>query len=720
VYDSEVASENFSPLEELKYLDRRVDSTTSLDQLHPVFERVEEIARKYSGDFEVQLAAHEVKQRVLAHGSKLRQMRPEPIAAPPPAPLPISQPISQPPPVETVPHTPVVTREEPQEKRRGMAFLWIAVGLVLLLGAWFGIKTMAERNAKVAQETPVEARITTVPPGASIQINGQQTCLSDCISKLAPGTYQVTALLDGYTAASGEIKVEPQKGGALTLTLAPQPVNVRVVADLKQGQVFLDDQPAAELQEGQWSRTGIDPGTHTLRIVSGTMEASFTFEIAGANMPAVQGPVTAKNLIAAIMTTVSMRGRLVTSAGPLKLSLNGMPQADATVEGIDLTGYSTGSNELSLGEGTSLKIMSETFDAAPGLTAFLKTDQNLGTLLISTGQDDVRVFINDKEQKRRTQKGDLRVQTIGKVMVRVEKPGFEPVPAQTFTVEKNATVKAAFAMKELPKVATLAITGGLTGTQVVLDQRVIGAVGNDGAYRNASIAPGDHTIELRRDQYEPKRFVRSFRAGQTVTIAGGDASLVAIRVAPPPPPPEPVKPKPEPPPVKVAPKKVVGDISNFDRPGDWREQEGIWRHRGEANLTYGLQPNGIFTFSIYLMRGGNLFRGGRVRWFLNYTDAKNYILFELDEENLTSKVVQNGKTLERKKAPHKQPKDMRVWNIQIDSSADRLIHKIQGDDAWITLDTWSEPGRDFTQGKFGIQVTGNDEVGLSNFQFTGR
>jgi hypothetical protein len=397
-----------------------------------------------------------------------------------------------------------------------------------------------------------------------------------------------------------------------------------------------------------------------------------------------------------------------------------MPQADATVEGIDLTGYSTGSNELSLGEGTSLKIMSETFDAAPGLTAFLKTDQNLGTLLISTGQDDVRVFINDKEQKRRTQKGDLRVQTIGKVMVRVEKPGFEPVPAQTFTVEKNATVKAAFAMKELPKVATLAITGGLTGTQVVLDQRVIGAVGNDGAYRNASIAPGDHTIELRRDQYEPKRFVRSFRAGQTVTIAGGDASLVAIRVAPPPPPPEPVKPKPEPPPVKVAPKKVVGDISNFDRPGDWREQEGIWRHRGEANLTYGLQPNGIFTFSIYLMRGGNLFRGGRVRWFLNYTDAKNYILFELDEENLTSKVVQNGKTLERKKAPHKQPKDMRVWNIQIDSSADRLIHKIQGDDAWITLDTWSEPGRDFTQGKFGIQVTGNDEVGLSNFQFTGR
>jgi hypothetical protein len=295
------------------------------------------------------------------------------------------------------------------------------------------------------------------------------------------------------------------------------------------------------------------------------------------------------------------------------------------------------------------------------------------------------------------------------------------VPAQTFTVEKGATAKAAFTMKELPKVATLIITGGIANTQVVLDQRVIGLIAADGTYRTASIAPGDHTIELRRDQYEPKRHVRAFRAGQTVTIAGNDAALAAIRVAPPPPPPEPVKPKPEPPPVKPpAPKRVTGDMSDFDKPSEWREQEGIWRHRGEAAITYSLQPNGIFTFSIYLMRGGNLFRGGRVRWFLNYTDAKNYVLFELDDENLTTSVVQNGKKLERKKTPHKQPKDMRVWNIQIDSSSERLIHKIQDDDSWITLDTWSEPGRDFTQGKFGILVQGNDEVGLSNFQFTGR
>jgi hypothetical protein len=53
-------------------------------------------------------------------------------------------------------------------------------------------------------------------------------------------------------------------------------------------------------------------------------------------------------------------------------------------------------------------------------------------------------------------------------------------------------------------------------------------------------------------------------------------------------------------------------------------------------------------------------------------------------------------------------------------NASRAIHKIQSNEGWVDLDTWSEPGRDFTRGKFGIQVNGNDEVGLSNFQFTGR
>jgi len=33
------------------------------------------------------------------------------------------------------------------------------------------------------------------------------------------------------------------------------------------------------------------------------------------------------------------------------------------------------------------------------------------------------------------------------------------------------------------------------------------------------------------------------------------------------------------------------------------------------------------------------------------------------------------------------------------------------------LDTFVEQGRDFTQGKFGFLIQGNDEIAISNFKF---
>ncbi|MEI9811976.1 MAG: hypothetical protein WDO18_04580 [Acidobacteriota bacterium] len=246
-----------------------------------------------------------------------------------------------------------------------------------------------------------------------------------------------------------------------------------------------------------------------------------------------------------------------------------------------------------------------------------------------------------------------------------------------------------------------------------LNQRVLGSIAPDGGFRTSAIAPGDHTIELRRDQHEPKRFTRTFRPGQTVLISSTEATLNAIRVTPPPAPAS-TPPPAAPPPPKPAPKIVNGTIANFETPAAWHEEQGVWRHRGAAALTYALPPTGIFTFSIYQLKGG------KVSWFLDYTDDKNYLLFELDEKNFWAKVVQNGKVTERKKVAHKLDKSMRVWNIQIDANAQRVVHKIQDDNGWMELDTWSESGRDFSAGKFGILVRGSDEVGLSSFQFTGR
>jgi hypothetical protein len=707
VYDSVVGSGNLTPLEELKGLDQQIDQIHTLAGLQPLFGRLEEITKQYSGDFEVQLVAHDVKQHILARGSKIKQTQPPPAPSVTPA-------VDAPPIAVT---SPPAAELPVKSRRKGLVWAFV---VLLIAGVGFGVKVMRDRGLQQAAVTPVEANITTTPVGAAILVDGQQTCTSDCVAKLAPGNYKITASMDGYDSAEAQLTVAPSQAASLKLTLAPKAPSLRIFADLKSGQVFLDDKPPVELQDGQATLEGVEPGTHTVRVAGGTSEAKFTFAAAPAAIPAVAGSIQTKDLLAVLITNLGAKAHVVTSSGPLKLMLNGQAETDATTDGSDLASFKPGPSEFLVGEGPTQRTLTGIFDSAPTLTAFLKTDQKIGTLLIATGQDDVRIFVNNKEQKRRTEKGLARIQTFGDVTVRVEKAGFEPVPAQTAKVAQGTETKLTFTLKPVPQFAAISVSGAAAGTQILLSDRPLGTVGNDGSFRNSSIAPGEHSIELRREQFEPKRFMRTFRAGETVVIGVADSTLAAI--PPPPPPVAPPPPPPKPEPVKVAPPKArTGDMSSFEPAGAWELADGIYRHRGAATLTYALQPNGIFTFSIYMLKGGSVLRSGRVRWFLNYVDAKNYSQFELDEENFWSKVVVNGKTTDRKRVAHKQDKSMRVWNIQIDASPTRLIHKIQGDDdKWVELDSWTEPGRDFTKGKFGIMVNGSDEVGLSNFTFTAR
>lgn len=705
MYDSLVGSGNLTPLEELKSLDQRIDQIQSLAGLQPLFARLEEITKEHSGDFEVQLVAHDVKQHMLTRGSRIKQLQP-----PPPVPTPITA-------------TPVGAAPEAAPKpQRKKALLWAFATILLLAGVAVGVSVMQDRARKLAAEAPLDVGITTTPPGADIQIDGKPTCKSDCTAKLKPGNYSVSAGLEGYETATAQFTVTQGQPAKLALTLTPQPVSVRIFADLGIGQVFLDDQLAGDLLDGQFTLARVADGKHSVRVVGGGSEATFSFSATPGSVPVTEETITAKNLLAFLVANRGNIARMTSSKGPLKLTLNGQPEQDVFPGGIDLANFTAGASEFIVGEGNTQRTLTNTFSSAPALTVFLKGDQKIGTLIVTTGEDDVRIFVNNREQKRRTAKGEARIQTFGDVSVRVEKQGFEPTPAQSAKVTQGAETRVAFTMKPVPQFAALSVSGAAPGTQILLSDRPLGTIGPEGTFRNSAIAPGDHSIELRRDQFEPKRLTRTFRAGETVAIGVAEATLAAIKLPPAPvvaPPPAPSKP--EPVAVKPAPiARASGTMANFDAPDAWQQVQGVWRHKGAGTLTYSATPDGIFTFSIYMLKGGSLLRGGRVRWVLNYLDPKNYALFELDEENFWAKVVENGKTLERKRLAHKQDKSMRVWNIQIDAGAQRLTHKIQGDTGWVDLDTWSEPGRDFTKGKFGILVNGTDEVGLSNFAFTGR
>ncbi len=814
-------AENLNPLDELKRLDMEIALATELAGLKPLYYRLNEIGQRYPADFDVQFALSEVKQHLMDRGAQLKQQEagPPPPLMPeaPPPPVPISyretaapaappptpsvfepppepvrsafEPIVEPvPPVTIPPQPPTPPPAPPTPPRKWNPVLVLAPVAGLLLVVVFGVfvvKQIGKRRAGGPPMATVQVDVATNPPGAAVRLTPAQAaagggneaaCTSNCKLALAPGSYQVTASLEGFEPAAGSVIVTAGQPAAVNLTLQPQAQAIRLLTDLDQGQVVLDGQPAGDLQEGQFVFDKIAPGQHTVKVTGRSGDAAFSFEVADARLPAVSGPVTAHNLVAVLVSSFGRRARVVTSAGPWKLMVNGQQQGDASPAGTDVVNFQPGVDEIVVGEGRDQRNMSETFGPAPMLTAFLKSDVNAGTLVVSTGQDDVRVFLNDKEYRRRTLRGQLRIQTIGRVTVRVAKPGFQDVPPQSVEVAKGAEVRLRFELKPQPQYASLEIRGGTPGAEVLLDQRAVGAVGPDGTFALNTIQPGERTIELRLQQHSPKRLQRAFQAGQAVVLAGPDVVLTAaggtIRIAR-----NPaaatvtyrraeetesrevkgnqidlpagnyvfsatatgftestvrvqlaggetrplefnlVRERPVVPAAKPA--VVSSGMADFENPQAWRKEGNAWVRRGGGFVPFRLPPKGVFTFTVELLKGGGIFRSGQIRWCVQYLDPRNYLLFEMDRKNFAASVVEKGRKAERIKTRHDFEKQ-KAFTFQIDIAPDRLVHRVRAGDQWTVLDTFSEPGRDFTQGKFGFLIQGNDEIAISDFRFVGR
>lgn len=186
--------ENQNPLSELQLLEQQVDQITELARLKPIFARVNELAKEHPGDFEVQLAASEVKQRVLTRGSALKQlgpaappMPPPPLSAATPPPMPVhfspDIPASPPaPPADAAFKPPPVLGDRPLRAPKAPALppraappptvtgkAWKSA---LLLGAIAGVMiagvflVVLVSRARVARSVaPVAVRVTTAPPG---------------------------------------------------------------------------------------------------------------------------------------------------------------------------------------------------------------------------------------------------------------------------------------------------------------------------------------------------------------------------------------------------------------------------------------------------------------------------------------------------------------------------------------------------------------------------
>ncbi len=379
-------------------------------------------------------------------------------------------------------------------------------------------------------------------------------------------------------------------------------------------------------------------------------------------------------------------------------------------------------------------------------------------MLIVAGQDNAKVLLDGKLQRQLTRGGQARLLNLepNDYVVQVSKNGFQDPPSQKIVVRKGEEAKAVFNLQSQTSIAaslaSLSVQGGAPGTTVLIDQTAIGNVQADGTFSTSAVKPGDHTVELRGDRFKPRQFQKHFVAGAAVSLVGADTALEAALSE--------VKITFTPSDARVAiaktgdlpamvssgiplnlaagtytltartaegftrasPLEVVAGqsksldlslapngMSRWDDPGAWKHDKDSFSRSGGDFVLYGVVPtSGTFAFSAMLSRGHLL------QWVLNYTDAKNYVLFQMDENNFYRTVIRNGEKREQIIVPDKgERKSFRTLHVRV--SPTEIVHQIRHGNSWSVLDRWTQPGANLSLGKFGFYLPGNDQIELSGF-----
>ena len=341
-------------------------------------------------------------------------------------------------------------------------------------------------------------------------------------------------------------------------------------------------------------------------------------------------------------------------------------------------------------------------------------------------------------------------------------PGFDVTVQGPASGESSlAAGRNRAASSRSPRMASLVIQDGSDGLQVFVDGEWRGTLKFDGALSITDIKPGPHSVELRKEGYLTRRIEQQFGAAttlslgadqvkleralgtlqialtpanahltyrhqneadshapegnrvdlaegtylvtadapgytersQSVQIVAGQSQHLELQLTP-------VKLKPAP-----------YGMAEWEKTGGWRRDGDWYVRRGGDFFLYPLLPGaGDLHFTV------NLRHGKRFQWALNYVDAKNYLLFQMDKNNFTRYQVLGGKRTKLKEVPHGlQAKD--AYQLQISLAPGKLIHQAYENGKWLSLDDWNNVPEALRTGKFGFYIPGSDELAVSHFEF---
>ncbi len=719
-------------LEELRQIDREAESASDPATSLNLAERAQALASKYSEDPEVASVASDLEKRLVgparSPGFDDSMGAPSQVgnatmifspaggaAAPPPSEPPVAPSTGEATDWNKIP----APRPAKEPSRFSLAVIGIAAGAIIAVVAGFFILGRNKNTQPTTETKVVSPDATSVATQPPPPVSGPE-----------------------------------KSGGTVTARPVAAVPALRVFAESAGGKVWLDDNAPAALDGAQWALDRIVPGTHKLKFAGPSGDTTFSFTTNANAVPVLNGPLSSNGVHAVVVSNLGGDARVYCSFCPAQLSVDGDPASDIGREGTDLSNLSPGTHKLAFKQGDDEHVVD--FDTGPvaTLTAFVATDQNVGSLMVVTGVDKAQILIDGQPYKRTTQGGQVRITELAPkdYTVQVVKPGFQPVPEQHVRIAKGQQVRLAVTLVPVDRLSVLVIQNATPGSEVLVDQKEVGVILSDGTFRLPTITAGDHVIELRKENFKPVRVQKQFVANVPTTLTDvalqSTASELKINFVP-------VDAtvtlsKPGDAPFKVVSGTTLNlapgaytlvartsntvtrtaviqvaagesrklDLSlaplgmeNWGASGAWRPENNYFVRRGGGFILYrASSTSGTFVFSASLQKGK------RLQWVTNFVDDRNYELFSTDDNYFYRSEVRDGQTTEGARVPLKIDKK-KFRTLQVHVSKAQIVHQVLEGDKWEVLDFWAPPNRDLSGGSFGFYIPSSDEVNLANFSF---
>jgi hypothetical protein len=665
----------FSSLDELRQIQFDARRSNSLENLRDYFQRVQSLRRNHVDDFDLQLLIAEVQEEIIERARVLNEQKgersPGYFEENTPAHL-----VRRAAPNRSAREDAIDAAETPSEAPRKDSKTWQRATYLALFftGIIFAAFFYLVQTARKINLTPAEV--------ASLEARQARAN-----AKNTPA--QVPSNASNPTPAGPAIP--------------PSNPTFRLYTDLVPGTVSIDGENPRDLSDGQLILDNLQPGRHSVKVAGRSASAVFSFDVAEKSAPRVVGPPSTSEALAVLVSAEDGVGHLITNAENSRVSLDGKPGADVGLDGLTLNDLGKTDHELQLMRDKDRQRFVLTYTPAPTLTAYVKSDLNVGTLVVTTAQDGAEVYINDTLYRRRTERGQARIPLkVGQYTIRVHKPGFIDPPPVDAEIKKSELTPLQFSLQPVREFAILQVKGALPDTMVYVDKELAGTTGADGTASISNVKVGDHTIELRHQEALPKRIERSFRTGEVVMLSGSDVMMEKAGVE------------------NTTTAAAAPAVTEAPKPNDGMELEGAQVRKGGGFVPYHV-PNvsGHYTFAAQGRIGGFL-KHSKLQWYAGYEDAQNYILFVLDGKHASIREVRDGKSVEVSRVPFNL--DSNEW-VQADVAVkpNEMTARVKGKDgSWSDMGSVSSLSRDFTRGKVGFYIPSDEEISVSNFKFSTR